>query len=83
MDWAGACAGALAGLSGAWFARAYPAIGQNRHTQRVLGGLLLVTALWLLWHPSDYPQGGLAIWLAAGCAVITVGGQVRVWWRET
>jgi len=76
---AGASGGWLAGMSGAWVARRFPALWQSERHQRWLGGLLLMLAAWLLWRPVDYPQGVLAVWLAAGCAVLTGVGQLRAW----
>ena len=72
---AGACGGWLAGLTGAGTTRRFPALWQSVRNQRVLGGLLGALALWLLWRPMDYPQGILTVWLAASCAVLTLGWQ--------
>ena len=68
---AGASGGWLAGLSGAWVAGRFTAVWQSARNQRVLGALLCATGLWLLWLPPDFPQGVLAVWLAAGCGVLT------------
>lgn len=74
---AGACGGWLAGLSGAWTTRRFPALWQSVRNQRVLGGLLGALALWLLWRPADYPQAVLMVWLAAACALLTLIAQWR------
>ncbi len=74
---AGASGGWLAGLSGAWVAGRYPAVWQSVRNQRVLGGLLCATGLWLLWHPPDFPLGVLAVWMAAGFGVLTVVLQLK------
>ena len=73
---AGAWGGWLAGLSGAWTTRRFPALWQSVRNQRALGGLLGALALWLLWRPADYPQGVWVVWLAAACAVLTLVGQL-------
>lgn len=75
---AGASGGWLAGLSGAWVAGRFPTVWQRVRNQRVLGGLLCATGLWLLWHPTDFPQGVAAVWLAAGCGVLTMFFQLRM-----
>ncbi len=72
---AGACGGWLAGLSGAWVTRRYPALCQSVRNQRVLGALLFGLALWLLLHPVDYPQGAPTVWVAAAGATLTLLGQ--------
>ena len=74
---AGAGGGWLAGLSGAWLVGRFPALWQSVRVQRVLGGLLCITGLWLLGAPTDYPLGVLAVWLAAGFGVLTVIFQVK------
>lgn len=77
---AGASGGWLAGLSGAGVAGVagrFPALRQSLRNQRVLGAVLGATGLWLLWRPTDYPQGVLAVWLAAGCGVLTVVFQLK------
>lgn len=74
---AGASGGWLAGLSGAWVSGRFPAVWQSVRSQRVLGGLLCITGLWLLWTPTDFPQGVLAVWLAAGFGVLTVILQAK------
>ncbi len=74
---AGASGGWLAGLSGAWLAGRFPAVWQSLRNQRVLGSVLCAIGLWLLWAPTDYPQGVLAVWLAAGCGVLTVVLQLK------
>lgn len=74
---AGASGGWLAGLSGAWVAGRFPALWQSLRNQRVLGGSLCATGLWLLWHPTEFSQGVLAVWLAAGFGVLTVIVQLK------
>jgi membrane-associated phospholipid phosphatase len=74
---AGAGGGWLAGLSGAWVAGRFPVVWQSVRNQRVLGGLLCATGLWLLWHPTDFPQGVLVVWLAAGFGVLTAVLQLK------
>ncbi len=74
---AGASGGWLAGLSGAWLVGRFPTAGQSVRVQRVLSGLLCITGLWLFGAPSDYPQGVLAVWLAAGFGVLTVFLQLK------
>lgn len=74
---AGASSGWLAGLSGAWVTGRFMAVWQSVRNQRVLGGLLCATGLWLLRHPTDFPQGVLAVWMAAGFGVLTVVLQLK------
>lgn len=77
----GACGGWLAGLSGAWLTRRYPAFWQSLTSQRILAGLWGAIGIWLVWRPLDYPQGVAAIWLAAGCSWLTVAGLLMRWRR--
>jgi membrane-associated phospholipid phosphatase len=74
---AGASGGWLAGLSGAWLVGRFPGVSQSRRAQRLLGLFLCLTGLAILWLPTDYPQGVLAVWLAASCGVLTVIIQLK------
>lgn len=78
---AGAACGALAGLSGAWLAGRYPVIWQSAVSRFVIGQAMLLTALWLVLRPADYPLGRAAIALAVLCALTTVVGQFVAWRR--
>ena len=75
----GACAGWLAGLTGAATARRYTDVWQSRLCQAVASGFLLLSAIWLWWRPLDYPQGALALWVATACVAFTVAVQIGRW----
>ncbi len=79
--WAGAACGALAGQSGAWLAGRFPALWQSAAGRFAIGQAMLLTALWLLLRPADYPLGRAAIALAVVCALMTVLGQFVAWRR--
>jgi membrane-associated phospholipid phosphatase len=78
---AGACVGALAGLSGAWAMWRFPAVWQSVRNQRVLCAGLAGTAVWLVGQPVEYPWGALPVWLAVISLACTVVGQVLAWRR--
>lgn len=75
----GACAGWLAGLTGAAMARRHPGVWQSRLWQALASGALLLAAIWLWWRTLDYPQGALALWVATACVAVTVAVQIGRW----
>jgi membrane-associated phospholipid phosphatase len=79
---AGAACGALAGQSGAWLAGRYTVVWQSAVSRFAIGQAMLLTALWLLLRPTDYPLGRAAIALAVACAMVTVLGQFVAWRRS-
>ncbi len=79
---AGAACGSLAGWSGAWITQRYPRVWNSLVGQFLYGQVLLVTAMWQVLHPSDYPQGALAVALGIVCGVGTVVRQWFAMWRN-
>jgi membrane-associated phospholipid phosphatase len=69
---AGACAGVLAGLSGAALGLRVPARWRHAGAVPVAALLLGSAGVWVLMRRPDYPQGVLAVWLAAAAAAGTL-----------
>ena len=78
---AGASGGWLAGLSGAAVARRFPSLWNRAASQHWMCGALLGVAVWLLWHPVEYPLGAVAVRLAVICVVVTAAAQIVAWAR--
>jgi membrane-associated phospholipid phosphatase len=76
---AGAACGALAGRSGAWLAHRYPLVWRSAVSRFAIGQALLLTALWLMLRPTDYPLGWPVIGLAMASAIFTVVRQFAAW----
>lgn len=71
---AGAAAGWIAGLSGAWLARRYPGWWswcQDSRGCRVLGALLLSASLLLMYIAQSTPYAAVTLWLAVSCGIAT------------
>jgi membrane-associated phospholipid phosphatase len=79
---AGASLGWLAGISGAWITRQYPALLQTLRHQRMLGLALGSLGLWGAWQPINNTSGAAFVWMVAGCGVLTVTVQFMVMQRQ-